>query len=133
MKEGDIIFQYQSVGNYNLDESAVVALSAEGCEVEPIVVRGIPTENIVTDGLAIHFDYGIPLMTMSGDPNGDGSANVGDAVFMVNLVFNEGPTPAIFEEGDVNCDGNLNVGDAVFLVNLVFNEGPDPCLYEAWK
>ena len=72
-------------------------------------------------------------MTMSGDPNGDGNTNVGDAVFMVNLVFNEGPTPALFEEGDVNCDGSLNVGDAVVLVTLVFNEGPEPCLYEAWK
>jgi hypothetical protein len=62
-----------------------------------------------------------------GDANGDGEPNVGDAVFMINYVFNGGPAPDPSEAGDANCDGDSNVGDAVYLINYVFNGGPEPC------
>jgi hypothetical protein len=62
-----------------------------------------------------------------GDANGDGSANVGDAVFLINFVFKGGPAPEPLEAGDANCDGQTNVGDAVYLINFVFKGGPEPC------
>jgi bacillolysin len=62
-----------------------------------------------------------------GDANGDETVSVGDAVFLINHVFNQGPAAQPPEAGDANCDGSVNVGDAVYLINLVFKGGPPPC------
>jgi hypothetical protein len=64
-----------------------------------------------------------------GDANGDGIANVGDAVFLITYIFKFGPPPVPIEAGDANCDGSVNVGDAVYLVNFVFMKGPPPCCF----
>ena len=62
-----------------------------------------------------------------GDANGDGSVNVGDAVYIINYVFKGGPAPVPLPCcGDANNDGSVNVGDAVYLINYVFKGGPAP-------
>ncbi len=61
-----------------------------------------------------------------GDANGDGSVNVGDAVFLINYVFKDGPAPDPVCEGNANGDSDTNVGDAVYLINYVFKSGPSP-------
>lgn len=68
----------------------------------------------------------IPLFYVCGDANGDGTVNVGDAVFVINYVFKGGLPPEPPEAGDANADGQCNVGDAVYLINYVFNSGPEP-------
>ncbi len=63
-----------------------------------------------------------------GDANGDESINLGDAVYLVNHVFHEGPAPDPAAAGDVNCDGGVNLGDGVYMVNFIFVAGaPEPC------
>ncbi len=62
-----------------------------------------------------------------GDHNGDGVINVGDAVHVIQFVFNGGPACSPAEAGDANCDGTVNVGDAVSIINRVFLGGPEPC------
>ncbi len=64
---------------------------------------------------------------LPGDANGDDGVNVGDAVHLINYVFNGGAAPVCPEEGDANCDGQVNVGDAVYVISYVFNGGPVPC------
>ncbi|MEE9442678.1 MAG: C1 family peptidase [candidate division Zixibacteria bacterium] len=61
-----------------------------------------------------------------GDANSDDNVNVGDAVYIINYVFKNGPGPDRLECGDANCDGDCNVGDAVFLINHVFKDGLSP-------
>jgi uncharacterized protein (TIGR02145 family) len=78
---------------------------------------GVPTYRIVR--------WGKPIFE-AGDANGDGAANVGDAVFLINFVFKGGPAPERLEAGDANYDGQTNVGDAVYLINYVFKGGPAP-------
>ncbi|MEE9442604.1 MAG: dockerin type I repeat-containing protein, partial [candidate division Zixibacteria bacterium] len=63
---------------------------------------------------------------VSGDANGDGGVDVGDAVFIIDHVFKGGPAPEPLIAGDTNCDGRTNVGDAVYIVNYVFKGGPAP-------
>lgn len=64
-----------------------------------------------------------------GDINGDGKIDVGDAVFLVNYLFREGPSPDPVEMGNVNGDGACNIGDAVYLIAYIFRGGPAPvCL-----
>jgi hypothetical protein len=72
------------------------------------------------DGIGDVCDY------ICGDANGDGDANVGDAVFMINYVFKGGPAPDPVCVGDANGDRDPNVGDAVYLINYVFKGGPAP-------
>ncbi len=69
-----------------------------------------------------------------GDANNDGSVNVGDAVYMINFVFNGGPAPIPYPicSGDANCDCQANVGDAVYIINYVFKAGPPPCDCPTW-
>lgn len=62
-----------------------------------------------------------------GNANGDGSLNVGDAVFVINYIFKSGPAPSPRQAGDANCDSHNNVGDAVYLINYIFKSGPKPC------
>lgn len=67
-----------------------------------------------------------------GDANGDGEINVGDAVFIINYVFRNGPPPDPVCAGDANGDGDVNVGDTVYIVNYVFLNGAppiDPCCF----
>jgi hypothetical protein len=61
-----------------------------------------------------------------GDANGDGAANVGDAVYLINFVFKGGAAPDPLCVGDANDDDNTNVGDAVYMINYVFKGGPPP-------
>lgn len=63
-----------------------------------------------------------------GDGNSDSQVNVGDAVYLINHIFHNGPAPIPLASGDANCDSSVNVGDAVYLVNYIFREdSPMPC------
>jgi hypothetical protein len=69
----------------------------------------------------------LPVKAMCGNVNGDMDVNVGDAIFMLNTIFKNGPYMTPLELCDVNCDGQANVGDAVYLLNYIFKFGPEPC------
>ena len=82
---------------------------------------------VVEEGWYID-DIVVKAEWICGDPNQDESINVGDVVFLINLIFHNGPEPEYQEAGDVNCDGGVNIGDAVYLGNYVFQPGsPEPC------
>ncbi|MCP4570440.1 MAG: VWA domain-containing protein [FCB group bacterium] len=67
-----------------------------------------------------------PTDYLCGDANADGTLNVGDAVYLINYIFKNGPTPIPLCIGDANGDGAINVGDAVYMINYVFKGGPSP-------
>ena len=62
-----------------------------------------------------------------GDVNADGLINIGDAIFIVNWIFRNGPASACPDSVDVNCDGNDNIGDAVYIISYAFRGGLAPC------
>jgi aminopeptidase N len=62
-----------------------------------------------------------------GDVNGDGKINMGDAIYILNYLFKNGPAPVTPEVGDLNCDANVNLADAIYLLNFLFKDGPCPC------
>lgn len=62
-----------------------------------------------------------------GDVNNDGSANLADAVYLINYIFKTGPEPQPYIcVGDVNADGITNIGDVVYMINYTFKSGPPP-------
>ncbi|MCK5125946.1 MAG: S8 family serine peptidase [candidate division Zixibacteria bacterium] len=129
-RNGNVKFQYLSVGSYDLADSAVISISEYDCQSHPFFIRSNPPENIVTDSSAVLYDYIHVIWEMAGDANYDGQVNVGDAVYIINYVFRGGPPPQKMAEGDANCDGDVNIGDAVYIINYVFRGGTEPCLYE---
>ena len=62
-----------------------------------------------------------------GDANGDGVANITDAVYLITYIFGGGPPPDPLESGDANCDGTVNITDAVYLITYIFGGGGAPC------
>ena len=128
-KNGNIAFQYLSVGNFGLADSATVGIAQYDCASAPYVVQGDPSGHVVSDGTAILFDYAYTVWEMAGDANSDGAVNLADAVFLINWIFKGGPTPKRMMEAEANCDEMTNLADAVYLINYVFKSGPPPCLY----
>jgi hypothetical protein len=63
---------------------------------------------------------------LRGDANNDSTVDVGDAVYIINFVFRDGPAPITIESGDANFDFMNDVGDASYLINYIFRGGPPP-------
>jgi hypothetical protein len=79
-------------------------------------------ESIDSDSLTVAvLDY------VCGDANGDGTANISDAVFMIAYIFSGGDAPDPLLSGDANCDGSSNISDAVYMITYIFSGGPSPC------
>ncbi|MEZ5359894.1 MAG: dockerin type I domain-containing protein [Candidatus Zixiibacteriota bacterium] len=96
-------------------------------------LSGITTTAAVSDGSPFPVSYSdcgdaditIIAYTM-GDANGDGTINIGDAVYLITYIFKGGPAPEPLAAGDADCNGSCNIGDAVFLINYIFKGGPEP-------
>jgi len=61
-----------------------------------------------------------------GDANADETIDIGDAVFLLSYLFNNGPAPDPLGRGDLTCNGEVNIEDVVFLINYLFFDGPEP-------
>ena len=61
-----------------------------------------------------------------GDVNWDGKIDTADAIYIINYLFKNGPSPVPLQAGDCNCDGIVDVGDVVYLINYLFRAGPAP-------
>ncbi len=60
------------------------------------------------------------------DGSPDDAIDIGDLVFLVNYMFNDGAIPVCAEEADIDGNGAQDIGDLVTLVNYMFNDGPSP-------
>jgi hypothetical protein len=67
------------------------------------------------------------LNYLCGDANGDASADIADAVYLIAYIFRGGPAPSPLAAGDANCEGTVDIADAVYLISYIFRGGPAPC------
>ncbi|MFH2055078.1 MAG: C10 family peptidase [bacterium] len=88
---------------------------------------GSPTQSDTVYNLRIVVTDAPPPDYICGDCNDDEIANITDAVYLVNYIFNSGPAPIPLAAGDANCDGVPNITDAVYLIQFIFSDGPPPC------
>ncbi|MFH1686342.1 MAG: hypothetical protein ABIE70_02320 [bacterium] len=76
--------------------------------------------------------YTIRCCNYVGDVNdlGEPSPDIGDLVYLVNYMFNDGPPPPCERAADVNGSGGIpDISDLIYLLNFMFHDGPDlvPC------
>jgi hypothetical protein len=69
----------------------------------------------------------VDICERRGDVTGDGGVDIGDAIYLLNYLYKNGPAPSPLMVGDCNCSGGLELGDAVFLLNYLFKGGLFPC------
>nr|MBN2276849.1 dockerin type I repeat-containing protein [candidate division Zixibacteria bacterium] len=63
-----------------------------------------------------------------GDYNGDGTVNIGDILYLIDYIYEDGPEP--LDGGgraDANCDGSIDIGDVIYFIKHVLAAGPEPC------
>ena len=61
-----------------------------------------------------------------GDPNGDGSTNITDALAILQFLFQGGGDPGCTDAADIDDDGQIAITDAVRLLNHLFQGGDAP-------
>jgi len=61
-----------------------------------------------------------------GDANGEGVVNIADAIFMIQYIFNDGPSPQCMEAANANGDSFTDISDAIFLIQFQFLDGNQP-------
>jgi hypothetical protein len=61
-----------------------------------------------------------------GDPNDDGTANLSDAVYILNWLFSGASTPGCVSAANVNGDEGTNLSDAIYLLGFLFLGGSPP-------
>jgi aminopeptidase N len=64
---------------------------------------------------------------LRGDVNHDGVVDLGDAVYLISYLYQNGAAPMPRDAGDVNCNGSVDLGDAVYLINYLYRGGQAPC------
>ncbi len=58
------------------------------------------------------------------DANRDGTANIADAVYILQNLFANGPPILCMDAADANDDEGLNIADAVYILQNLFAQGP---------
>jgi hypothetical protein len=71
-----------------------------------------------------------------GDPNGDGTTDISDAIAVLSHLFLGGVAPSCKESADANDDGQVDISDGIAILNFLFLGGkslaepgpaPAPC------
>ena len=124
--------------------------NADG-ELQAVAVGRIPMEgeyNIIVDvgrdggydpdedrcdktgiGFAVLPGDGVPFKR--GDVNGDGSVDIGDAVFVLTYLFGGGHELSCFKASDANDEGRIDLADAITILGHLFRgAGPLPAPFE---
>ncbi|MCK4301749.1 MAG: hypothetical protein KAW91_03195 [candidate division Zixibacteria bacterium] len=62
------------------------------------------------------------------DNSPDDFVDISDLVYLVEYMFEDGPTPACMDEANLDADpgGGVDISDLVYLVDFMFLSGPPP-------
>ncbi len=120
-----------SVVGTGLDGTGLTLDGAGSLSGTPLAFGTITFTARATDAVSAFGDKELILTVLwsylCGDANSSEAVDIGDAVYLINFIFNAGPAPVPDEAGDANCDSSTNVADAVYLINYIFKSGPEPC------
>jgi hypothetical protein len=70
--------------------------------------------------------YHVSRSKRPGDLNGDSVVSIGDVVFLIDYLYQNGPPPNPPAAGDINGDCFVGLSDLIWLINFQFRGGPPP-------
>ena len=96
--------------------------------VNVVVVGGASIEPGLVDGSVTLFPQYAPPDTpfVRGNCNGDGVIDIADGIWILNELFQSGPTASCAEACDANSDNMLDSGDAIYIISYRLLSGPVP-------
>ncbi|MGE3165114.1 MAG: hypothetical protein AB7O52_09430 [Planctomycetota bacterium] len=107
-----------------LATGAVVATIATGSLPNSVAVAG-GRSWVTNQGEATITVFALPGAYLRGDSNGDGVANLADAIHTLQYLFSGGSLTCE-DRADVNDDGTLSIADPIALFGYLFAAGPAP-------
>ena len=66
----------------------------------------------------------MPVYFRRADSNGDGSTDLSDSVYVLNVLFLGAVLPTCMDAADANDDGAFDLSDGLYLLNRLFLGGP---------
>ncbi|MEM7164420.1 MAG: hypothetical protein AAF581_03095 [Planctomycetota bacterium] len=120
---GALFFQAPNVGDAEILDHDILDSAAEVEALIALVGASSPP------GLALSpFAPSTGVTFQRGDCSFDGSRNIADAVFVLNVLFPTGTPPmaACDDACDANDDGSRNIADAVAILTALFGNPPIP-------
>lgn len=87
---------------------------------------GIRKHNFLDRVDSVHV--GACCLAVRGNVDGDplDVCDLSDLMYLINYLFQGGPTPECFEEADVSGNGSIDLSDEIYLTNYLFMGGPPP-------
>ena len=61
-----------------------------------------------------------------GDPDGNGTVQLTDGIFLLNFLFLGGDSPGCFDSADADNNGTIQMTDGIYLLNYLFLGGSPP-------
>jgi dockerin type I repeat protein len=62
-----------------------------------------------------------------GDYNDDGLVNLGDALYLTEYIFKNGPAPVGGAgRADANGDSYIDISDVIYIVRHIYGGAPEP-------
>jgi hypothetical protein len=121
--------ELDTIGPFSVQpaETDETGLVGSGQPVKTAIV--VDGTSVVTDGVgaAIAFVGDRPRSFFRrGETNDDEQIDIGDAVYLLNFLFQSGEPLVCRSSGDVNDDGFLDVSDAVYVLQFQFTGGEAP-------
>ncbi len=75
----------------------------------------------VTEGVTLRREQFI-----RGNADGQGDLGIGDAIFILSFMFQNGVTPPCMDAADTNDNGLVDIGDAIGILSYLFAQGAPP-------
>lgn len=61
-----------------------------------------------------------------GDANDDNKVDLSDAIYILEMLFQQGELLKCLDAGDANDDGLIDISDPVYILLYLFNGGKEP-------
>ena len=146
VRYSDVQGDWEGDGNINADPAFVAGplgpfylsqIAAGQALDSPCVDAGDPNSPLTEDttrtdheldtgvvDMGMHYAIGEGTELVRGDCNGDGSFNVGDAIFLLGILFG-GIQSSCDDACDANDDGLKNIADTIYSLAYLFSMGAD--------
>ncbi|HLU47983.1 MAG TPA: hypothetical protein VK116_07855, partial [Planctomycetota bacterium] len=108
-------------------ESNEIGLEGSGEPVKTVASQSgisVPADVIGAELVVVATTPPIPFIR--GEANDDSSRDIGDVVFLLNYLFQNGPELLCEKAADSNDDGTLDLSDSIHLLLFLFRGGLAP-------